>query len=259
MLILLSPAKSLDTSRTLNSSDFTTPELLERSVPLVASLRKKSVKKLQDLMSISQPLAELNKGRYESFSTPFTSKNANPALALFTGDVYQGLDATSLSKSDLKFAQQSVRILSGLYGILKPMDLIQPYRLEMGTKLPYRKNKNLYEYWDSDIAENINADLKEQDFIVNLASKEYFKAVKPKMVEAPIYNIDFKEYKNGKLTFISFNAKKARGIMTKWLILNRVSLPAQLKDFDSERYQFDPALSTETTLVFTRDFIPVNG
>ncbi|MBT8219815.1 MAG: peroxide stress protein YaaA, partial [Bacteroidia bacterium] len=206
------------------------------------------------LMGISDTLAKTNKERYISFSTPFSPSNARHALALFKGDVYLGLDATSLAPEDLDFAQDHLRILSGLYGILKPLDLIQAYRLEMGTSLKFRNKKNLYEYWGGAITEAINAELGDDDHIINLASNEYFKVLKPKKLNAPVYNINFKEYKDTKLTFVSFNAKRSRGLMSRWIIQNRINDIRDIYRFNLDRYQFDPAHSDEFNLTFTRTF-----
>jgi len=207
------------------------------------------------MMHISDKLVALNKQRFLDFDTPFTSKNAKPAIGVFAGDVYQGLDASSWTSEDLLYSQDRIRILSGLYGILRPLDLIQAYRLEMGTKLTYRKNKNLYQYWGSKLTDSLNQELGKNDFLVNLASNEYAKAIQFKNVSAPVYTINFKEYKDTKLTFVSFNAKRARGLMAKWLIQNRVDDPQKMFDFNLDRYKFDPTHSTDNELIFTRTFI----
>ena len=254
MIILLSPAKSLDFDRSIKSQDFTQPAFLSESLPLINNLKRKSIKSIKGLMSISDNLAMVNKKRYEAFHTPFTIDNAKQAISLFAGDVYLGLDAATLSKQELSFAQDHLRILSGLYGLLKPLDLIQAYRLEMGTSLAIRRKKNLYQYWGDKITDEINNDLKENDFVVNLASNEYAKAVNFKNIAAPVYQVNFKEYKDTKLTFVSFNAKRARGLMSRWLIQNEVSDPKDLYNFDLDRYKIDPKHSLGNELVFTRSF-----
>jgi len=254
MIILLSPAKSLDFDRTINTSEYSIPNFIAESQPLINALKRKSLKAIKELMHISDNLAVLNKDRFHAFQTPFTPKNASPAVSVFAGDVYQGLDAASLKSKDLEFAQQHLRILSGLYGLLKPLDLIQAYRLEMGSSLAIRKNKNLYQYWGDKLTNSINEDLTENDFVVNLASNEYAKAIQFKNLASPVYQINFKEYKDTKLSFVSFNAKRARGLMARWLIENKVRDPKRLFEFNLERYQFDPEHSEGNTLIFTRTF-----
>jgi len=255
MKILLSPAKSLDFEKQLIAKECSQPQFLKDAQPLVNTMRRKSLKALKEIMHISDKLVSLNKQRFMDFETPFTSENAKPAIGVFAGDVYQGLDVASWSADDLEFSQDQLRILSGLYGILRPLDLMQAYRLEMGTSLSFRKKKNLYQYWGTKLTDSLNQELKKDDFVVNLASNEYAKAIQFKNIEAPVYTANFKEYKDTKLTFVSFNAKRARGLMTKWLIQNRISDPKQMFKFNLDRYKLDAALSSDTELIFTRTFI----
>lgn len=255
MKILLSPAKSLDFDQQINTVTATQPQFLSDAEPLVSTLRRKSLKSIKELMHISDKLVSLNKHRFQAFSTPFSKSNASQAIGVFAGDVYQGLDVLSWTEEDLLYSQERVRILSGLYGILRPLDLMQAYRLEMGTALSYRKSKNLYQYWGSKLTENLNQEMTDNDFLVNLASNEYAKSIQFKDITVPVYTVNFKEYKDTKLSFVSFNAKRARGLMTKWLIQNRVQDPKQLYDFNLDRYKFDPTHSSDRELIFTRTFI----
>ncbi len=238
MKILLSPAKSLDFESKLPTEKTTQPDFLAEAEKLNAVLEKKSKKQLQDLMSISDNLAELNYQRYKDFSTPFNAENARPAIFAFSGDVYVGLDAYSIPKNKIDLLQDRVRILSGLYGVLKPLDLIQPYRLEMGTHLKINTKKNLYEFWANKITEALNAELKENDIVLNLASNEYFKSVNTKKLKGKLISPVFKDYKNGKLKIISFFAKKARGSMARFVIENNVSSYEKLLNFDLDGYHF---------------------
>jgi len=230
MLLLLSPAKTLDFNST-EVTTHTTPRMLADSSKLIQVLKKKSATDIKKLMKVSDKIAELNVQRYQEFSTPFSLKNAKQSVLAFKGDVYTGLNAEDFDETDLEFAQKHLRILSGLYGLLKPMDLMQPYRLEMGTRLEKGKNKNLYQFWDKKITKLINDDLKETEgeTIVNLASKEYFKSVKPKLLSGNLFNINFKEDRNGVLKVISFTAKKARGVMAREIIKNRMTKVEDLK------------------------------
>lgn len=253
MLLLISPAKSLDfTASPLEAHSI--PRLLADSEVLIKNLRKKSSPDLRKLMKVSENIANLNVERYKNFETPFNLKNAKQAGLAFQGDVYKGMDAVSFSEEDLEFAQQHLRILSGLYGLLKPLDLIQAYRLEMGTKLENKRGKNLYQFWDTKITELIHEDLKQQgdNVVINLASKEYFKSVKPKSLNADLYNIDFKEEKDGKFKIVAFFAKRARGMMCNFMIKNRLTKPEQLQAFDMDGYYFNSDLSSEKHFVFTR-------
>ncbi|MEX0995543.1 MAG: peroxide stress protein YaaA [Flavobacteriaceae bacterium] len=238
MKILLSPAKSLDFESKLPTEKNTQPIFLAEAEKLNAVLEKKSKKQLKDLMGISDNLAELNYQRYKTFSTPFNAKNARPAIYAFSGDVYVGLDAYTLPKNKIENLQETVRILSGLYGILKPLDLMQPYRLEMGTDLKVNTKKNLYEYWGDKITEALNEELSEDEIVLNLASNEYFKSVNTKKLNGRLISPVFKDFKNGKLKIISFFAKKARGSMARYVVENDIKNEKDLLGFDLDGYQF---------------------
>ena len=205
-------------------------------------------------MSISPNLAMLNKERYETYQTPFNDNNAKQAILAFKGDVYVGLETDTLNSRDLQWAQKHLRILSGLYGILRPLDLIQAYRLEMGTKLKTRRGKNLYDFWNTKITDLLNDDASEikSNVFINLASKEYFKALQPKGLNGKIYDINFLEFRNGKYQFISFTAKKARGWMCRYIIKNRITQPKDIKGFSHEGFIYNPDLSSEYEFIFTR-------
>ena len=211
-------------------------------------------------MKLSDKLALLNFDRFQQFETPFTPKNARQAVLAFTGDVYQGLDPDSLSNDDFQYAQKHLRILSGLYGVLKPLDLIQAYRLEMGTKFVNQSGKNLYEFWGETLNQHVAKELAKQDnsVLVNLASNEYFKALKAKSLDNRIITPTFKDFKNGQYKMISFFAKKARGLMTRFIIQNQIDHPEGLKDFNLEGYYFDKKSSSEDNLIFLRDALPEN-
>jgi cytoplasmic iron level regulating protein YaaA (DUF328/UPF0246 family) len=215
-------------------------------------LKKKSVKALSELMHISPNLGQLNYERNQEWSPPFTAENARPAIYAFSGDVYRGIDAYSIPVSKLDILQHSVRIISGLYGLLKPLDLMQPYRLEMGTKLSVGKSKNLYEFWRKKVTTALNEELEEGELFVNLASQEYFKAIDVKTLKVPVIHVDFKEFKNGQYKTIAIFAKLARGYMTRHIIDNVVETVEGLKTFSTDGYAFDANLSTDTKLVFTR-------
>ena len=205
-------------------------------------------------MNVRDKIANLNYERYKSWKTPFTKKNSYPAVLLFKGDVYKGLEAETFNKSQFLFAQKHLRILSGLYGLLKPLDLIQPYRLEMGTKFENAKGKNLYDFWSNEVTNNLNKNIKkhENKTIINCSSNEYFNVINQKNLEGDILNTVFKEYRDGELKFISFNAKKARGLLAKFIINNKLKSINDLKDFNLENYKFDSSLSDDLTFVFTR-------
>lgn len=258
MLIVISPAKTLDYESAVKTELFSQPDLLTNSEQLVETLRELSPAQIASLMKLSDKLASLNFERYQDWQRPFNTENAKQAVLAFQGDVYTGLQAELFSDEDLGWAQQHLRILSGLYGVLRPLDLMQPYRLEMGTKLANAKGKNLYEFWDNTITESLNQQLKDIDsnVLVNLASKEYFKSVKPDNLQADIITPDFKDWKNGQYKIISFYAKKARGMMSRWIIENRVKDPEQLKAFDVAGYRFDPDQSSDRDLIFIRDEAP---
>jgi cytoplasmic iron level regulating protein YaaA (DUF328/UPF0246 family) len=254
MLTLISPAKTLDYDTPLQTEAFSQPAQLTQSRTLIRRLRGLGSDDLARLMSISDNLAELNRQRFRQWKTPFKPENARQALFAFKGDVYLGLDAYSLDDEAIDFAQQHLRILSGLYGILRPLDLMQAYRLEMGTRLNTESGSNLYQFWNDRITKSLNQELKQSgaNTLVNLASNEYFKSVKPKLLKAEIITPTFREYRNGEYIFISFLAKKARGLMARYLIDNRIDNAEGLKDFDTEGYGFEPSLSSHDEWVFTR-------
>lgn len=254
MLIVISPAKKLDYETPSITSVFTTPDYMGDSKQLIQRLRDYSALDLAELMHLSMKLAELNFDRYEAWKPKCTEKNAKQALLAFQGDVYKGLDAASFTAPDFKFAQQHLHILSGLYGILRPLDLMQPYRLEMGTRLDTDRGKNLYEFWGSTITEGLNKQLKKlkTDTLINLASNEYFKSVKTKELDAEIITPAFKEFKNGDYKMIGIYAKRARGLMSRYIIKNKLKDPESLKDFDEAGYRFSSKLSKGNTWVFTR-------
>jgi len=253
MILLLSPAKTLDTQPS-EVKQFTKPRLLKQSQKLVEVLQKKSIADLQELMGVSEKIASLNVERYENYKTPFSLKNAKQAVLLFKGDVYQGLAADTFEEVDLTFAQDHVRILSGLYGILRPLDLMQAYRLEMGTRLKNGDHKNLYEFWDKEITIILNKDIKASgnDLILNLASKEYFKTIQPKLLKGKIVNVHFREERNGKYKVIAFNAKKARGAMANQIVKYKINEVAPLKDLVVNDYVYQEEMSKEGDLVFLK-------
>ncbi|NHC05353.1 peroxide stress protein YaaA [Azonexus fungiphilus] len=254
MLIFLSPAKSLDYKTPPHVATYTQPAFLDRSQALIEQLRALSPADIAQLMDLSDPLALLNYNRYADWSLPFTPDNAKQAVLAFDGDVYDGLSAKTLSAADLDFAQQHVRILSGLYGILKPLDLMQPYRLEMGTRFKNRAGKDLYAFWGETLLEAINAELDAmpQPVAVNLASEEYFKAAIGRKFKGRLIQPVFEDWKNGRYKIISFFAKRARGLMTRYVVLNRLTDPEGLKAFDSDGYAFAPEASDATSWVFRR-------
>lgn len=251
MIIVLSPAKSLDYESELPTTTHTTPNFLDDSQQLIEQLRKLTPPDIESLMKISPKLADLNFGRFLNWQQPFDLENARQAAFAFTGDVYQGLDATTLTEKQLDFAQKHVRILSGLYGLLKPLDLMQPYRLEMGTKFENDRGKNLYEFWGETLTQAINQE--SPDVLINLASNEYFKAIKPKLLDAPVIMPVFKDFKSGQYKIVSFYAKKARGLMTAYIIKNKITKAEKIKNFDTDGYYFSPEQSNEKEWVFLRD------
>lgn len=258
MLFLLSPAKSLDYESALPPVKASEPQFVPQSTELISTLKKKSPKQIAELMDLSQALAQLNVDRYKAWSPTFTEANARPAVLAFNGDVYAGLDAKSLKPKDLQWAQDHVAILSGLYGVLRPLDWMQPYRLEMGTALQTPKGTSLYQFWGSQIAEHLNTRLSEnkEPTIVNLASQEYFKAVDRKTLNARIVECVFEDYKGGKYKIISFFAKRARGLMARYAIENRVTQVKGLEGFDLEGYAFDAKASDTDRKVFRRKVAP---
>lgn len=255
MIIVVSPAKTLDYESDLPKIKSTDPRFVDEAQVLTKKLKKMSSNEIGKLMSISPALAELNSERFKSWKPEFNDTNSRPSLFAFKGDVYLGLEAATLSSKDLKYAQDHLRMLSGLYGVLRPFDLMQPYRLEMGTKLPIQKSKNLYEYWDDKITESINADLAKQKskILVNLASNEYFGAIKKKKIDGDIITPVFKDEKNGKYKVISFFAKRARGSMARYIIQNKIKKVENLKGFDTDGYQYNEEMSKEAEPVFTRE------
>ncbi len=254
MLIFLSPAKSLDFTTPPHVATFTQPAWLKDSASLIRQLRKLSPADIANLMDLSDPLARLNFNRYADWSLPFSPDNAKPAVLAFDGDVYDGLAAKTLAADDLNFAQQHVRILSGLYGILKPLDLMQPYRLEMGTKFANKAGKDLYAFWGERLLKAINAELAERPrpVVVNLASAEYFKAAVGRKINGAVIQPVFEDWKNGQYKIISFYAKRARGVMTRYAVVNRLRQPEGLKDFAEDGYAFAPEVSDEKSWVFRR-------
>jgi cytoplasmic iron level regulating protein YaaA (DUF328/UPF0246 family) len=254
MITVVSPAKTLDYESPFADVAPSQPQFVDEAAVLTNKLKRMSVKKIGEMMSISPTLAQLNSARYQEWAPEFTDANSRPALFAFKGDVYLGLDATTLSGNDLDYAQEHLRILSGLYGVLRPLDRMQPYRLEMGTSLPVRRSKNLYQFWDAKITEAINADLAaaDTDTLVNLASNEYFNAVKPKALNATVVSPVFKDWKNGQYKIISFFAKKARGSMTRFIIQNRIETADGLRNFDTDGYVYNADMSTDAKPLFTR-------
>lgn len=254
MLIVVSPAKTLDYDSEVPTEEFSRPDHLNNSRLLINRLKDFSALDLAELQHVSNKIAELNFERNHDWKTPFSLKNARQAMYAFKGDVYTGLDAYSLSDKNIAFAQQHLRILSGLYGVLRPLDLMRPYRLEMGTRLKTAKADNLYQFWDMQITQSLNKQLKliNSDSLINLASNEYFKAVKIKNLKARVITPAFKDYKNGEYKMIGFFAKKARGMMSRYIIENELNDIEAIKDFNSEGYAFNAVLSNDSTWTFTR-------
>ncbi|WP_103071956.1 peroxide stress protein YaaA [Aquimarina sediminis] len=253
MKIVISPAKSLDFETELPTQQYTTPNFLTEIEKLNGVLKKKSPKKLSELMSISDKLAQLNWQRNQEFSLPFTKENARPAVYSFNGDVYVGLDAYTIPEDKLDALQNQLRILSGLYGILRPLDLMQPYRLEMGTKLKVGRNNNLYEFWKKTITQQLNDELQDDELFINLASNEYFSAIDKKVLKVPVITPQFKDWKGDKLKMISFFAKKARGMMVRYIIDTDAKTIEDLKGFNYEGYGFSEEYTTKPNeLVFIR-------
>lgn len=255
MLMVISPAKTLDYTTPVSLKDYTQPKYIKQAEQLVKQLKKLSVQDIASLMGISDKLAALNMARFEQWTPHFNTDNAKQAILAFKGDVYTGLDVETFTDADFQFSQQHLRILSGLYGILKPLDLMQPYRLEMGTKFANAKGKNLYEFWGDQITQGLNKVIKEQgdDILINLASKEYFSSVKTSQLNAHLIDIEFKDLKENQYKIISFYAKKARGMMARYIIKNQLSHIEQLKGFNSEGYYYAEDLSTLNKLIFLRD------
>ena len=253
MIIVISPAKTLDYESPLPTDRYTLPDFLDDSAELVETMRRYSALDIAEIMKVSMKIAELNHARFADWHTPFTPENARPAIFAFKGDVYDGIDAYSLDEEALDFLQDHLRILSGLYGLLRPLDLMQPYRLEMGRKIENPRGKNLYEFWGNKITDALNALLAQDDgVLIDLASNEYFKAVKTKALEGRIITPQFKDWKNGQYKMISFYAKKARGMMTRYIAENRLTDPEAIKDFDTAGYHYSEELSQGDDWVFLR-------
>jgi len=254
MILVLSPAKTLYHQAPIHFGQYSQVDFLPEATKIVTVLKKKKPAQLAELMGISPKLAELNFHRFQEWAPPFTPKNSWQAVLMFNGDVYQGLKAETFSPAEFELAQQKIRILSGVYGLLKPLDLIQPYRLEMGTSIGIAGKKNLYEFWKTKITSKLNQELVQssQKILVNLASNEYFSAIDTKKLKIRIITPSFKEQKNGQYQMISFFAKKARGLMSRFIIQNNISDPEEIKAFDVEGYYFNNHLSKENDWVFTR-------
>ncbi len=254
MLLLLSPAKSLDYDTPVEGVSHTLPQFVSHSAELIEVLKPKSPQQIATLMDLSDNLAALNVARYEAWRPKFTAKNSKQAVLAFNGDVYDGLDAKSLKLKDLEWAQEHVCILSGLYGVLRPLDWMQPYRLEMGTTLENPRGKNLYQFWGAHIADYLNVQLSKDKtpVVINLASQEYFKAVDKKVLQARIIECVFEDYKGGKYKVISFFAKRARGLLARYAIQKQIKNPEKLKDFNEDGYAFAAAESSADRWVFRR-------
>jgi len=252
MKLVISPAKSLDFETKLPTAQSSQPIFLKESERVNKILKKKSAKGLSKLMSISDALGQLNYERNQEWELPFNSDNARQAIYAFNGDVYRGLDAYSITEDKLDTLQNTVRILSGLYGVLKPLDLMQPYRLEMGTKLPIGKNKNLYEFWKKNITKALNEELEDDELFLNLASNEYFKAIDTKVLKVPVIDVDFKDLSKGEYKTIGIFAKLARGLMTRYILDTNAKTIGDIKGFNYEGYGFSETMSKENKLVFTR-------
>jgi len=252
MKLVLSPAKSLDFESKLPTAKTTEGYFLAEAERINKLLKKKSARSLSKLMKISDSLGQLNYERNQDWQLPFNKENARQALYAFSGDVYRGLDAYTIDTKKLDKVQDTVRIISGLYGILKPLDLIQPYRLEMGTKMPVGKNKNLYEFWKKKVTQALNDELEDDELFLNLASNEYFKAIDKKALKVPVIKVTFKDFKNGEYKMIGFFAKVARGLMTRYIIDTDANTLDDVKGFNSEGYGYSEDLSSDTELVFVR-------
>ena len=252
--MLLSPAKTLDYETPATTDSFSIPDYLEKSSELVKVMKQKSFLDLMELMQVSQKIAELNVERFNQWKLPFSTENAKQAVLAFKGDVYTGLDASALSENRLAYTQSHLRILSGLYGLLRPLDLMQPYRLEMGLKLTTKKGENLYQFWGEKITDALNVLLAKQDepVLINLASNEYFKSVQKKNLDGRLITPEFKDWKNGKYKMISFFAKKARGLMVRYAIDHNIQKAEVLQNFDYDGYHFNLELSRADKWVFSR-------
>ena len=255
MLIVISPAKKLDYSSPVAAKNYSQPQLLDHSAELLQGLKKLSPQHVCALMGLSDNLGALNYERFQAWDRPFTKDNARPAILAFKGDVYQGLDADSMTDKQLDWAQDHLRILSGLYGLLRPMDLMQPYRLEMGTKFANQRGKDLYQFWGNIITDEINSLLSnaKTPVLLNLASNEYFKSVQQKNIAGRVVTPVFMDKKGDKYKIVSFYAKKARGLMSAYIIRNKITAVEGIKKFDVDGYSFNPAMSDGDSWVFTRD------
>jgi hypothetical protein len=255
MLAIISPAKTLDFESKLATEKFTLPDFPKESLELIKTLRKFDPAGISNLMGISEKLAELNHERYQQWHVDADAESARPAILAFKGDVYMGLDAQSMQARDFTWAQKHLRVLSGLHGLLKPLDRIQPYRLEMGTRLATAKGTNLYEFWDNKVTQAVNEGLAEQQHkvLINLASNEYYRSINPAKIDGRIVTINFKEWRRDAYRFVSFSAKKARGLMSRYMIDQRITAPNKLKNFDWEGYGFNPDLSSDDEWIFTRN------
>lgn len=252
MKVLLSPAKSLDFKSQLPTEKISSLCFEKEAEYLNSILKRKSPKDLSYLMGVSDKIADLNYERNHDWSLPFTKKNSRQAVYAFSGDVYRGLDAYSIDDDKIDFMQSTVRIISGLYGLIKPLDLIQPYRLEMGTKMSFDNNRNLYDFWRENISNQLNSELNEHEPVLNLASNEYFKAIDSKVIKSDIYSANFKEFKDGKYKTIAIFSKKARGMMTRYIIENSITDISALKAFNVDGYIYHEKLSSDKELIFTR-------
>lgn len=254
MIVLLSPSKTLDFEKNTNEIPYTQPQFMKETKQLVRIMKKKKVEELRSLMDISEKIATLNVQRYQTFETEFNLENAKQSILAFKGDVYTGLNASQWNLEDLNYAQERLRILSGLYGLLRPLDLIMPYRLEMGIGLENPKGNSLYKFWGNKLTNKLQSELKEMEFpmVLNLASQEYAKAIDFKVLKGKVVHFQFKEERNGQLTFISFNAKKARGLMADFIVDQRITQVEDIKAFNAENYLFNEDLSSEDQFVFSR-------
>ncbi len=254
MLTVISPAKTLDYETPALTAEYTQPAHLHQSRQLVKRLREFSGPDLAKLMGVSSSIAELSVERFRRWKTPFKPENAKQALFAFKGEVYIGLNAATMNQKNIRFAQDHLRMLSGLYGVLRPLDLMQPYRLEMGTRLDTDRGHNLYQFWDTRIARALNKEMKATgtDMLINLASREYFKSVNPRSIKGQIITPVFKDYRGGKYQIIGFFAKKARGLMARYIIDNEISQIDEIRQFDREGYTYDPSVSTDLEWIFTR-------
>jgi len=254
MLIVISPAKTLDYSTPATTNKYTIPDYLDDSQELINRARRYSTLDISEIMAVSTKIAELNFERFKDWHTPFTPDNAKQAVLAFKGDVYTGLDAATLKATDFTFAQKHLRILSGLYGLLRPLDLMQAYRLEMGRKIETDRGKNLYEFWGEQVTQGLNTQLKKtgSSHLINLASNEYFKSVKPKLLNAEVITPAFKDFKNGEYKMMGVYAKKARGMLSRYIIDNKLTDIEDIKSFDLDDYSFNKQLTSVNTWVFTR-------